>query len=291
VNEASNEQPAAVPLPVVWPAIVTFIVLVGAQTLTTIPFGMVMGFMVARAGERLDGALRMADMADRFPLLFCAMLLTGMGSTVAVAAGTLSLFRKTSPLPVLARSAMRPPIVLVLALLFAFLSLSSLTSWLAIRTGHLEGSMLAVFKKLAGELPLPAFIALFLVGSAGAGFGEEVIFRGVLQRHFIARWDPASGIMLSSLLFGLSHFDLVQGSFAFCVGLVAGWAAWRSGSLWPGVVAHALNNGAAFAVSRFTPERPETAGPEALAIPLGVLALALATIGWLSRRAPSVAGS
>lgn len=270
----------------VWPAFVTLIAVLSAQVMVSLPFGVAMGFLFARQGGRLDRGLALPDLAQKFPGLTAAMFCASAVSTVAVAAGALWLARKQWPVPVLARSAVRPPALLVAALVLAFFAMGSVSTWLGIRTGHFESSMLAVFRRLSAELPLPAFAAMALAASLGAGFAEEVIFRGVLQRHFIARWDVASGIMLSSLLFALIHFDLVQSSFAFCVGLVAGWAAWRSGTLWPGMVAHVLNNATSFTMSRLLTDHSSKAEIDALAIPVGLLALALGTIAWLSRRSP-----
>jgi CAAX protease family protein len=49
-------------------------------------------------------------------------------------------------------------------------------------------------------------LALFLVLSATAGFCEEIIFRGYLQRQFsiLARWAVA-GIAVQAIIFGASH--------------------------------------------------------------------------------------
>ena len=52
-------------------------------------------------------------------------------------------------------------------------------------------------------------------------------------------------MVLSSLLFAIAHLD--PGSFAvlFIIGLALAFLRWRTNSLWPGILLHAINNGVA----------------------------------------------
>jgi len=85
-------------------------------------------------------------------------------------------------------------------------------------------------------------IVVWILVSLTAGFCEETIFRGYLQRQFIA-WSgkPIVGILLSSVLFGLAHAyqggkqTIVLGAFGALFGLLADWRR----SLRPGMMAHA----------------------------------------------------
>ncbi len=101
--------------------------------------------------------------------------------------------------------------------------------------------------------------ALFFVGAAIlAPIGEEVLFRGYLfgsLRRLAG--DSRAGIVIaygvSALVFALAHsLAASEGVIAllvpsFLIGLVFAWGFDRSGSLLPGIVAHALNNSIAFA--------------------------------------------
>jgi membrane protease YdiL (CAAX protease family) len=91
----------------------------------------------------------------------------------------------------------------------------------------------------------PAQIAMWVLLSATAGFCEETIFRGYLQKQFIA-WsnNPAIGILLSAVIFGACH--IYQGPKAVVVitvyGLLFGiLAQWRK-SMRPGMMTHALHD-------------------------------------------------
>ncbi len=71
---------------------------------------------------------------------------------------------------------------------------------------------------------------------------EEVAFRGHVAAAYHSRHRPAVAIGASAFVFALLHLDPLRGPALFALGLVYGWLAWRSGSIWPAVIAHAVNN-------------------------------------------------
>jgi hypothetical protein len=81
--------------------------------------------------------------------------------------------------------------------------------------------------------------------SLTAGFCEETIFRGYLQRQFLA-WSgkPTLGILLSAIVFGLVHAyqgakqSLIIGVFGALLGILA----YRRRSLRPGIMVHAWHD-------------------------------------------------
>lgn len=88
-------------------------------------------------------------------------------------------------------------------------------------------------------------IALWLGLSATAGFCEEIIFRGYLQRQFIAlTGSSVIGILLAAAAFGASHgyegpARMVQiGVFGLMFGILAHFRK----SLRPGMIAHAWHD-------------------------------------------------
>jgi membrane protease YdiL (CAAX protease family) len=91
----------------------------------------------------------------------------------------------------------------------------------------------------------PAEITLFLILTATAGFCEEVIYRGYLQRQFATLTRSAiGGILLQGIAFGVGHgyqgwrFVLIIAVAGIMFGLLAHWR----GSLRPGMIAHFLAN-------------------------------------------------
>jgi len=91
--------------------------------------------------------------------------------------------------------------------------------------------------------PLSLAVATVAIGLL-PGIAEELLFRGYIQTRLCARWGTKRGILYTSLLFGLIHFDLVQGTYAVIVGLFLGYMTERYGSILPAMIAHAINNSA-----------------------------------------------
>jgi uncharacterized protein len=95
---------------------------------------------------------------------------------------------------------------------------------------------------------------LFLVGGGLlAPIGEETLFRGyvfnAIRLTFLSRpWGIALAYLASALLFATIHISgVTQGAAAlivpiFFIALVLAWGMHRTGSLLPGIVAHALFN-------------------------------------------------
>jgi uncharacterized protein len=91
-------------------------------------------------------------------------------------------------------------------------------------------------------------IILWLLMSLTAGFCEEVIFRGYLQRQFGALTrGAAGGIVLQGIAFGASHgyqgwkLMLIISVFGCMFGVLAEWLR----SLRPGMIGHFLQDGVA----------------------------------------------
>ena len=77
---------------------------------------------------------------------------------------------------------------------------------------------------------------------------EEYIYRGLLLKHLLPL-GRTTAVIVSSLLFALSHISLSQTVFAFAMGVVIGVAYLRSGSMWYGVLIHLITNLISFGIS------------------------------------------
>lgn len=72
---------------------------------------------------------------------------------------------------------------------------------------------------------------------------EEYFFRGIILRDVAHRWGAAAGILLSSLLFGLIHFNLLQAMPAVIMGMFFGLVYTKTNySLLTVIVIHSINN-------------------------------------------------
>lgn len=70
---------------------------------------------------------------------------------------------------------------------------------------------------------------------------EELLFRGVITNALL-RYGPFVGVVGSMLIFALAYGLNVIFVVAAVVGLVFVELKRRSGSVWPGVIAHIFNN-------------------------------------------------
>ncbi len=76
---------------------------------------------------------------------------------------------------------------------------------------------------------------------------EEFVFRGMIFQS-MRRFGDSFALIISATLFALFHGNLVQAPNAFLMGLVIGYFVLYSGSLWVGVIIHAVNNILSFAM-------------------------------------------
>jgi len=74
---------------------------------------------------------------------------------------------------------------------------------------------------------------------------EEVFFRSFVFVGLLKRMPLWPSILLSAIIFGVAHADLGSLVPLFIIGLALAWARWRTDSIWPGMVIHAVNNTAA----------------------------------------------
>jgi membrane protease YdiL (CAAX protease family) len=92
-------------------------------------------------------------------------------------------------------------------------------------------------------------IALALMAATLAPFWEEVAFRGWLLSALRTRFRIGAALAASGLLFAFMHLDPVRFPALVPLGVVFAWLTWRSGSLWPAVVAHGTNNAVGLALT------------------------------------------
>lgn len=95
--------------------------------------------------------------------------------------------------------------------------------------------------RAAPTLALLPFLALC------PGFGEEILFRGFIQR---AIGDGALAITVSAISFALIHFDPHHIVGVVPLGFYLAWVAARTGSTWVTITAHVANNAMAVLVAK-----------------------------------------
>ncbi len=106
----------------------------------------------------------------------------------------------------------------------------------------LEGfGIYSTYSTLEDPQNLYDVVALFLATAIMPALIEEISMRGILMTP-MRKYGNAFAILASSYIFGVFHGDAAQIPFAFICGLFFGYAVVVTGSIWPAVIIHGLNN-------------------------------------------------
>jgi len=132
-------------------------------------------------------------------------------------------------------------------------TLPILIAILVVLAGNGFGSPNSTARRVVGFNPegVTGWIVLTSLLVVGAPFVEELFFRGLIQGAFTRRVGAVSAIFVTAVIFSFAHITS-EGPFAplvlFPAALVLGYLRYRSGRLAPGMVAHSVFNGLAFAL-------------------------------------------
>lgn len=86
------------------------------------------------------------------------------------------------------------------------------------------------------------FLNLFMIAVLPA-IGEELIFRGIIQKHFASiTKSQIWGIIISALIFSAFHMQFKGFIPRFALGVMFGFMYSWSGSIWLPIIAHFVNN-------------------------------------------------
>lgn len=95
-----------------------------------------------------------------------------------------------------------------------------------------------------------ALIAIAIIPS----ICEEILFRGYILRAFEKSWGIIIAILVSGLFFGLFHLQAANIMPLATLGVVLAVMTWLSGSIWPAIFAHFINNAMAVIIGINFPE-------------------------------------
>src|SRR6056297_2183091 len=99
-------------------------------------------------------------------------------------------------------------------------------------------------------------ISILLMTVVFAPVLEELIVRGIILEGFLRNYSPWTAIILSSLIFGILHFNLVQFVGAFILGMFIGWVYYQTRNLLLPVLIHFTNNLLSYILVYFTDSNP-----------------------------------
>lgn len=97
---------------------------------------------------------------------------------------------------------------------------------------------------------LVGFILLFTAIAVIAPFGEELLFRGFLQQALEKHWkDVTRAILITAIFFAMIHMNPYWFIQIYILGIMLGFLAWKTGSVYPSLILHGLNNAIAMLFS------------------------------------------
>jgi len=99
-----------------------------------------------------------------------------------------------------------------------------------------------IFQRVLEYHTLPQFLWVFAFLVVVAPVTEELMFRGLFLHRLAEGYGPWPAIFGSALCFGIFHILPWQAIGAVVVGIYLGWLAFRTGSIFTAMAAHALFN-------------------------------------------------
>ena len=161
-----------------------------------------------------------------------------LAPTLLLVAGFGFAFRRTLAIR-------RPPLLGLVAAVLIGSSAWAVAAGLLIRLLPPPESLVRALEQLLllDGAPAPLWLVWLVIGVTPA-LCEELFFRGLVLSGLrrLGLWPALLGC---ALLFGLAHSSVYRLIPTFFIGLLLSWLVWRTGSIWTGIVAHALNNGIA----------------------------------------------
>lgn len=137
--------------------------------------------------------------------------------------------------------------IVAMALLLG--GLNALLYWL------FENDVMADLRPHLALIQSDAWPLAALAIGAGAPLMEELTFRGFLQSALAQRLGFWPATLITTAAWTLLHWGYSAAGMAevFLIGLYFSWLLWRTGSLWPALICHAVYNSSLVLLLRYAP--------------------------------------
>jgi uncharacterized protein len=152
---------------------------------------------------------------------------------------TIQLGLQWSGLPLMTACPLRPfPLRIVPALLVASFGatilLLEMAGWIPMPESFRQG--------ITQQMEQAYWLLFLLPVVVVAPVAEELFFRGLLLRGYLARYSATTAIWGSAILFAVFHLNPWQAIVALPLGVAYAWLALRTGSVLPSMLSHAMVN-------------------------------------------------
>lgn len=210
--------------------------------LYTLSLPMLSGFSQAVTGwysSQIEGLQVFIEYVVQCIILLFPLFLILLGKKKEFSFSRAFLFKKVSWY----KWILYPPVALVLTMaLILLINIVTLSHGVDLPGFH--GQSTTVIGHFGRET-----IGLILAGFSGIILGplvEEMIFRGFLLHALLGYFNPYIAVIINAILFSAFHFQFGVFFPLFILGTTMGLLTWRTGSIWPSIVFHIINNILAF---------------------------------------------
>lgn len=123
-------------------------------------------------------------------------------------------------------------------------------------------------------------VFLLLMMAVTPAICEEIMFRGYIQRQFERSIGIVGAIVLTGIIFGLYHLRLTQVLPLALIGIYLSYLTWKTGSLWPAIIVHFLNNAFSIGLGDYVARQPDMdmEALENMEVPVGIVIGAVALL-------------
>lgn len=140
--------------------------------------------------------------------------------------------------------------------------------FVALANGIINVWLIYGLKIDAPQIPLEtgafAPIITFLIAAVTPGFCEEFVFRGLLLTEYEKKMGYFQAALISALLFGMFHYNIMNFFGPFMLGIVFAWVMQVTESIWTAMLGHLINNTFAVVMLYVTSGADKAKGMEAI---------------------------
>ncbi len=128
-------------------------------------------------------------------------------------------------------------------LLFLMIGLQYLTTYIVMLTTAVNPSWYDIYEALLKNIGFEdVTLILALYSVLIAPISEELIFRGVTLKYAVNSMPLIAANIFQAALFGIFHGNVIQGVYAFVIGLFCGYVCLKGGSIYLSILFHMMFN-------------------------------------------------
>lgn len=118
----------------------------------------------------------------------------------------------------------------------------------------IEYDIFGAFNETSEIIYSGGIVLQILATCVGAPFAEELLFRGLIHKNLRKVMNMIPAMLISSLLFGIIHGNIIQGIYAFLIGLICAFVYEKFKTIWAPIILHAAANSFAVITTFLTTE-------------------------------------